>query len=154
PAPQQQFKFFFAPYEVRQAARVQSLKATFHRTRSQCCPGTHTSSDALEVLCSEVVELEQIANEPSGAFGNHDAVWLCNALQACRKVWRLTHDCLLLRSARPDQITDNHKPRRDAHSSLQGRMGLEAGHCGDKLQPRAYSSLRVVLMRLGITEID
>ena len=31
------------------------------------------------------------------------ALRLCNALQACGKVRRLTNDCLLLRSARPDQ---------------------------------------------------
>jgi hypothetical protein len=41
----------------------------------------HQHAACIGVLCSKVVELEQIANEPSGTFGNHDAVWLCNALQ-------------------------------------------------------------------------
>ena len=54
-----------------------------------------------------------------------DAVRLCNALQACRKVWRLADDGLLLRSARADQVADDHQARRNADTGLQGRVGLQ-----------------------------
>jgi hypothetical protein len=44
-------------------------------------------------------QLEQIANELAGTFSNHDAVWLCNTLQACCKARRFAYYCLLLGSA-------------------------------------------------------
>jgi hypothetical protein len=55
--------------------------------------------NALEVLCSKVLKLEQVAHEPARALGNYDAVRLRNALQARGKVWRFANDGLLLRSA-------------------------------------------------------
>ena len=148
PAPQQQFEFFFPPDKLGQAARVQSLEAAFHRSRSQRRPGSHRPCDALEVLCSKVLKLEQIAHELSRAFGNDDAVRLCNALQARRKVRRLANDGLLLRSARADQIADDHQPRRDADTRLQGRVGLQSTYRSDQLQPCAHGSLCVVLVGL------
>ena len=97
---------------------MESVEAALDRRGPQRRPGSHRPRDTLEVLSSEVLKLEQIANEPSGSFGNHDPVWLCNALQACRKVWRLTHDCLLLRNARADQVPDDHQARCDAYARL------------------------------------
>ena len=80
PAPQQQLGFFFPPDELGQAARVESFEAAFRRTRSQRRPGSHRSSDTLEVLGSEVLKLEQITEQFSRAFRNHYAVRLCDAL--------------------------------------------------------------------------
>ena len=60
--------FFFPPDQLRQAARMQSLKAAFHRTRPQCSPGPHRPGDALEVLWPEVLKLEQIADKPAGCL--------------------------------------------------------------------------------------
>ena len=125
PAPQQQFEFFFASDEVGQTASVQRLEAAFRRTRPQRRPGSHRPRDALEVLCSKVLKLEQIAQELSRAFGNDNAVRLCNALQARRKVRRLANDGLLLRSARADQVADDHQSRCNADTGLQGGVGLQ-----------------------------
>ena len=105
--------------------------------RSQRRPGSHRPCDALEVLCSEVLKLEQIAHELSSALGNDDAVRLRNALQACRKVRRLADDGLLLRSARADQVADDHQSRCDADTRLQGRVGLQSS-----LQQRPTPALR------------
>ena len=103
---------------------------------------------------SEVLKLEQIAEELSRALGDDHAVRLGNALQARRKVRRLADDCLLLRSARPDQVADDHQPGRNADTGLQGRVGLQATYCRDQLQPRPHRSLGVVLVRLRIAEVD
>ena len=108
----------------------------------------------LRSLCPEVLKLEQIAEELSRAFGNHDAVRLRNALQACRKVRRLADDGLLLRSARSDQVADDHQPGRDADARLQGRVGLQSAYSSDQLQPCAHGPLGVVLVGLRIAEVD
>ena len=80
PAAQQQFEFFFPPDKVRQAARVKSLEATFHRSWSQRRPGSHRPRDTFEVLRPKVFKLEQIAHELPRALRNNDAVRLRNAL--------------------------------------------------------------------------
>ena len=154
PAPQQQFEFFFAPDKLGQAARVQSLEAALHRSWSQRRPGSHRPRDALEVLCSKVLKLEQIAHELPGALRNDHAVRLCNALQARRKVRRLANDGLLLRSARSDQVADDHQTRCDADTRLQGRVGLQSTYSSDQLQPCAHGPLCVVLVGLRIAEVD
>ena len=83
-----------------------------------------------------------------------DAVRLRNALQAGRKVRRLTYDGLLLRSARADQIADDHQPGGDADASLKGRVGLQSAYCSDQFQPCAHGTLCVVLVGLRIAEVD
>ena len=59
PAPQQQLKLFFSSDKLGHAARVKSLKAALDRSRSQCSPGSHRPSDALEVLCPKVLHVKQ-----------------------------------------------------------------------------------------------
>ena len=68
PAPQQQFEFFFPPDERGQSGRVHRLEAAFRRTRPQRRPGSHRPRDTLEVLCSKVLKLEQIAKQLSRAL--------------------------------------------------------------------------------------
>ena len=108
----------------------------------------------LRSLCAEVLKLEQIAEELPRALSDDDAVRLCNALQARRKVRRLADDRLLLSRTRSDQVADDHQPGRDADAGLQGSAGLQRSHGCDQLQPRSHRPLGVVLMRLRIAEID
>ena len=121
PPPQQQFEFFFSTDQLGQAACVKSIEAAFHGSGSQCHPGSHRPCDTLQVLGSEVLKLEQDCQRSFRVLSrdNH-AVGLRDALQARRKVWRLADDGLLLRSAGPDQITNDHQTRRDTDTLLQG----------------------------------
>ena len=43
-------------------------------------------------------------------------------------------------SARSDQIANDHQPRRDAYTRLEGRVGLQSTHCSHQLQARSASS--------------
>ena len=81
---------------------MESLKAAFHRCRSQHGPSARRPRNALQVLCFEVLKVEQVAHELARTFSNHHAVRFRNALQACREVRRLAYDGLLLRSAGAD----------------------------------------------------
>ena len=119
PAPQQQFEFFFPPDEGGQAGRVQRLEAAFRRTRPQRRPGPHRPGDALEVLCPEVLQLEEIAEKLSRALGDDHHVRLGDPLQARREVRRLADDAALLRLARSDQVADDNEPGGNADTGLQ-----------------------------------
>src|SRR6516164_5447976 len=107
---------------------MQCLEAAFDRSWSQRRRSKHRSRDALEVLCTEVLKLKQIADELAGALSNDNAVRLCNTLQACRKVRRLAHDGLFLRSARTDQVADDHQTRCDADARLKGGVRLQVAN--------------------------
>ena len=107
----------------------------------------------LRSLCSEVLQLEQIAEELSRALGDDDRIRLGNALQPCREVRRLADDAALLRLARSDQIADHDQSGRNADAGLQWRAGLQPAYRLDQLQPRPDRPLSVILMGLRIPEI-
>jgi hypothetical protein len=105
---------------------------------------------------SEILKLEQIAEELSSAFRNDHGVWLCEALQARRKVGCLADDAALLRFARPDQITDNDEASRNTDTGLKWRFrsGGDLVHCADELQTGTHCPFRIILMSLRIAKID
>src|SRR6185312_4968913 len=67
---------------------------------------------------------------------------------------RFGYNGLLLRSARPDQIADDDKTRCDADARLERRVGLQITYSSDQLQPCAYCPLGVVLVRMGVAEVE
>ena len=155
PAPQQQFEFFFPPDERGQAARVQRLEAAFRRTRPQRRPGPRRPGDALEVLGPEVLQLEQIAEQPARALGDDDHVRFGDRLQARREVRRLADDAALLRLPRSDQVADDDQPGRDPDPHVQGRAGRgdEFRRGLDDGEPGLHGALGVVFVGLRIAEI-
>ena len=106
PAPKQQFGLFLPPDEGGQAGPVQRLEAARHRTRPHHRPGPDRPVNAVQVPPPKVVELEEIAEKPSRAFGDDDLVRSGDALQACRKVRRLANDAAFLSLIRSDQGRD------------------------------------------------
>ena len=135
---------------------MQRLEAALHRTRPQRRPGPRRPGDALEVLCPEVLELEEIAEKPPRAVGDDDHVRLGDALQARREVRRLADDAALLRFARADEVADDDQPGRDADAHLQAERGggLQLRHRLDQRKPGQHRALGVVLVGLGIAEIS
>jgi len=113
PAAQQQFGFFLPPDERGQAGRVQRLEAAFDGTRSQRCPGPHRSGDAFEVFGPEVIQLEDIADQPSRALVDDHHIRLGDRLQARRQIGGLTDDAGFRRSAirlLHPQLQARHRP--------------------------------------------
>jgi hypothetical protein len=81
------------------------------------------------------LKIEQIAEQFSGALGDHHDVRLGNALQSCRKVWRLTNDCLLLSCTQSDQIANYDQSGGNPHAGLQWSTRLQPAHRLDQLGP-------------------
>ena len=99
--------------------------------------------------------LEEIADQPACARGDHHRVRLGQGLQAGGQVRRFADDRLFLRRAFADQIADNHQPGGDPDARLQlDGLDVEATHRIDRAQPRSHRPLGVVLMRLRVAEID
>jgi hypothetical protein len=75
---------------------VQSLETALCGRRSERCPGPYRPRDAFEILCSEVLKLEQVAKELSRILSANYAVRLRNALQASREVRGLAYNATFL----------------------------------------------------------
>ncbi len=126
--------------ELREAARVESIETAFDRSRSQRSPYPHRPCDALEVLRTQVVKLEQVAHELARTRRNHNSVGLRNALQARGKVRRLADDCLFLRSTRTNQVANHHHSGCNADARLKNSVGLQIAYRSDQFQPTARSA--------------
>jgi hypothetical protein len=83
---------------------VHRLEAAFRGTRPQRSPGPRRIGDASEVLGPEILKVEEIAKEPSGAFGDNEHVWLGHPLQSRRQVRRLEGEPL--RAAAPETVEE------------------------------------------------
>src|SRR5262245_15507036 len=69
-------------------------------------PSSHGTCDALQVLRSKVIKLEQVADELPSALRNDHPVRLRNTLQTRGKVRCLAYNGLLLRSGRIARVLD------------------------------------------------
>ena len=143
------------PDEGGQAGRVQGVKAAPHGTRPQRRPGPRRPGDALEVPGPEILQLEEIAEQPARAVGDDDGTRLGQSLQARREVRRLADDRLLLRGTRADQVADHDKPGGDADAApaTERRQRSRARRRLDQGKPGLHSVLGVMLVGLGIAEI-
>src|SRR5262249_43809134 len=102
----------------------------------------------------EVLQLEQISEKLPGAVSNNHRVGRRDRLQPRGQVWGLTYNASLLRVARPDQVSDDHDSGRYADADLQKNRRPEGGYRCDQLQSGPYGALRIILVSLGIAEID
>ena len=118
PAAEQQLHLLVAA-DQRRGAGAQRLEPAERAVLGHDAPGALRLGKALERLRPEVRALEQRADLPARALGNHDGVGLGQRLQPGREVRRLADDRLLLRRAGADQVADDHQPGGDADAHLQ-----------------------------------
>ena len=103
---------------------------------------------------AEVTVLEQIANDLARFRPDHDSIGISECLQPRRQVWRVADDAALLRLAGADQVADDDQPSGNADASLQRDRSLQRADRRDQLQPRSHGSLGVVLVGLGVAEVN
>ena len=99
-------------------------------------PSPHGLAETLDHMRAEVGQLEQAADEPAGALGNHHRVGLGQRLQAGGQVRGLADDGLLARRALADQLADHDLAGGDPDPGRESPTvgGGQAGHCGDDRQ--------------------
>ena len=94
------------------------LEAALDRTCPQHREGFHRPGDPLELLGTQVLQLEEIAKEPARGLGNDNRVRRGDALKACCKVRCLADDIVLLRFAGPHNIPNHHHPGGNPYPDL------------------------------------
>lgn len=75
-------------------------------------------------------------------------------LETSGEIQGLADGDALLGAPFADQFTDDHQTRRDADAHLRPLRRGEGSQCLDQPKSGADRALGIVLMRLGITEID
>ena len=153
PAAQQEVELFIAPDE-RGSLGAKRLETTQHAALTDDTPSALRFGKPGERLLAEIVDLEQGADLPPRAVGDDQRVRRGQPLQPGGEIQRLADDPALLRRTGADQIAHHDEAAGDAEPNVQGLPRGEPSHRVDDREPGADSPLRVVLMRLGITEID
>ena len=156
PAAQQQFKLLVSPDERGKPGHVQRLEPALNRAPPDRRESLHRACNALQVLVPQILQFEQIADEPACAFGNDDHARRRDRLQPRGQVRRLADDAALLRFPRSDQVADHDQPGRDSNPNLQRRALRcdELRHRVDQREPGLHGALSVMLVCLGVAEID
>ena len=75
-------------------------------------------------------------------------------MQPRSQVWGFTHNATFPSVPRPDKISDDHDAGRYADTNLQKNGCIETRYRRNKLQSGPYRALRIILVSLGIPEID
>jgi hypothetical protein len=123
--------------------------------RPQHLPSRHRPGDALHLDGAEIAALEQIADQPARARGNHDSVRLGQRLQPGGEVRRLTDDGLLPRRTLANRIANDYQTGGNPDARLEPYgFDIEATNSVDGAQPRPDCPLGVVLMRFRVAEIN
>jgi hypothetical protein len=108
----------------------------------------HRLGNALHSLRTEIGQVEEVAQQASGALGDHDLAGLRQPLKPCREVGRLADHRLLLCSAFADQIADDHESGRDPDPSRQqlARRRLQSADRLGERQSRPHRPFRLVFV--------
>ncbi|MCX7363407.1 MAG: hypothetical protein NTV97_16355 [Alphaproteobacteria bacterium] len=115
----------------------------------------HGLGDTLHGLGSERGENEEIADQPTGRLGDHDAVGRAEAEETGGEVGRFADDVDLARDIVAHDVADHDRSGGDAdprrERSTAGRR--QCLHRVDGPEPRPDGAFRGILGRLGIAEI-
>ena len=106
------------------------------------------------MLRAQILELEDIAQKTPRVVRDHDLIWFGAALQACRKVGRLSDDAALPQPTRIRHLADDHQSGGNSDPGLQRSVCLQIGDRGHELQRRPHRPLGVVFVSLRIAEKD
>src|SRR3974390_2591079 len=104
---------------------MECLEAACHRTWPQHLPDLRRLRDALEVSGAEIRQLEETAEESSGAVADDDGIWVGDSLQTRCEIRRLTDDAVLPHFSRFGQIAHHNQSGRNSHPRLQRPARLE-----------------------------
>jgi hypothetical protein len=139
------------------AALVERVATDPHTRLRYFCSPQHTDS-ALYPIISQMERAAGFAHDDKAKpkLDKLDALLTQSLTAVAAKRWTLSTagGGAARRKAGADQITDDYKARCDADARLKRDVGLQGTHCGHHLQPSAHSPLSVVLVGLGIAEVD
>jgi len=133
---------------------VERVVTAFDSVWLQDRPCSNRLLDTLDSSQAQVGELIEIAKQAPRGVGDDDGIGLGECENARGEVWCLAENVALLRVARPDQIADHDKARRNTNSDLQSGRAWKRAHGLDQFETGANGALGVVLVSIRISEID
>src|SRR5712692_10084496 len=153
PTIHQRAQFILAPDEWRKSSRRRDrFESSANSARLDNAIKLGRPFDALERLRAAVFDHEQPRDQPMHRVGDHHGARLRSPLHACRDIRRVAEYVGLLADAR----TNHHRARIDANSRrelLTPRLFAELRDRVEDCEAGARSALRVIVVRLGPTEI-
>ena len=145
-----------APDEGCHAHRARCLEAADVLRLAQHRPHGDGRPKTFQDLRPQRLQLERAAQQSPRRLCDHKASRFGQRLQSRGQIGRLADDGLFLRRALSDKVADHNDPRGDADADLEifVRPRFELRDDGRDVEASPYRPLGVVLMGLGIAEID
>jgi hypothetical protein len=103
---------------------------------------------------AEALIVEQVADQPPRALGDHDLVSAGEGLQPGGEIWRLADHRLLLGGSRSDQVADDREARCETKPHPQQFRRRHSANRLDDRKASPHRSLRIVLMGARVAEIN
>jgi hypothetical protein len=145
-----------AANQRRKAPGTDGLEAAHRAGRGDDAVRTHGTRRSLEHLLAQSLGLEEALDQVASGLADHDRVRLGDRLEASGDVRGLPHDGELLTGlpgahlARDDKSGVHTDP--DAKGSVA--MLVENAHLVEDAETGVHGSLRVVLVRARVAEVD
>ena len=144
---QQQVDLLVAADQRAQRRSTQCLEPARDRARSQYLPSGHRRGETLDLDCTEIPILEQSADQPARARGDHHSARLGQGLQTSGEIRCIADDIVL-----DNLAADDDQPGGNPDSCVELFL-MQPRHPLDQRQPASRGTLGVVLVCLRISEI-
>src|ERR687898_360681 len=151
------------PREVRVAANqrrkapgTDGLEAAHRAGRGHDAVRTHGTRHSLEHLLAQSLGLEEALDQVTSGLADHDRVRLGDRLEASGDVRRLPHDGELLTGLPGAHLARDDKSGVHTDPDTKGGVAMlvENAHLVEDAETGVHGSLRVVLVRARVAEVD
>src|SRR5262249_38888430 len=111
--------------------------------------------NTLDLVATEVTQMEQITEQPARGAGEDDRPRLGQCLKARRKVRRIPDQSMLPQGTLATEVANHHQAGRDANADRErfGSACLEPRNSGNNIKSRPHGSLSIVFARAGVAKI-
>src|SRR5262245_11941751 len=156
PTAEQKLDLLLAANERGQRGCVQRLEPADASGLAPHLPRLDWLRQTLDLDRPERAAVEHASHKPPCAGCDHDLTWRGHRLEPRCQVGSLADGDPLATVVSSDLLPDHNEPRGNADPGFQrgSGAGLETIDCGNRRETRLDRPLRVVLVRLGITEIN
>src|SRR6516162_3825826 len=155
----EQGDFRLSTDQRRESSGLSHIQATGGTTLTQDAVYSDRLSNTSECLFAQVLAGKIALHQARGCFTDRHGIRGCDSLNSGGKIGHFTQ-CQLLLTPCSTHFTDDDQPCIDTYTDgeldtfLLLKTGIEVSHGSKNSQTSPYCSVGVILMCLGIAEID
>ena len=155
PTRQHEVEFLLAADEWGDPCAMKCFKSALGPPFAGHPPSQNRCREALERARRERRELEEVTENPPRGLGDDHRSVLGEPLQSSREIGCLARYPTFLRLAHTNKVANHHQPRGNANARTKALAGRrQFRNAVDQREPRPDRPLSIVLMGLGVPEVN